>query len=1124
VARLSLCMIVKNEEANLPACLASAAPVVDDMVVVDTGSMDRTREVAAAAGARVFEFAWCDDFGAARNESLRHAAGDWILWLDGDERFDDDNRRKLAALKAALNGDGAAFVMKQRSGAGSRQAAPTLVDQVRLFRNLPHIRWEYRVHEQILMAVRRAGHEVRFTDIAIDHTGYEDPALRRRKTERNLRLLLLEKDERPDDPFTLFNLGWTFHELGEVRKAMPILQRSLERSRAGDSITRKLYALLTQGHLELGQPREALAVCRAGKARCPDDAELLFMEGALLRELNEPAGAEACLRRLLEAGPATYFASLDTGLFGFKTRHQLALLYRGQGRWAEAEAEWQAAAADLPAFVPAWQGLAEIYLAQRRWDDLDQVTCRLGATAPPEAVLLQARAHLLRGEAVAARALLEPAVAEAPQALRPRVLLAQVLLHEGTDPGATEQTLRAVVHLEPRQAEAWRDLALLLWRQGRRAEALAACQQGRVHCPQDVDLLFHHGHFLCEEGTEPEAAEACLLRFLEIQPPPGSADEQGRQRRATARHGLATVYLTQGRLLEAEGQWRAVLVDRPNSLGAWLGLADALLERGCWTEVEEVATRVGREPQGAFGASMLRARAHLARREFDAARDLLNQVIASAPRDVWPRVVLTHVLLQAGEETAAERALRDVLALAPGHPGACHNLEVLLRRQGRPPETVPDGRQPYRRVPAALELAHTSLKRQRREAGSASFAGASGLCPAPDPSFVRQPLAAEAGRLRIGFACYSPLEFDGDRIERMPLGGSESGLCYLAEALAAAGHVVYLFKAGVTPACIRGVHWLPLADEVLRQTAPLDALVVQNLAGQGPALRTAAGPEPALVLWTEHALDQPAVQRLQDSAERDAYDGFAFVSDWQRLHYVRQFAIDPERTGVLRNGIAPAFRRLFAEGEAILPHKARPPVLAYTSTPYRGLSLLLDAFPRIRAEVPDVTLKVFSSLRVYQVSETEEQARFGPLYERCRETPGVEYIGSVPQPELAGELRSASVLAYPNTYPETSCIAVLEAMAAGCWVVTSRQGALPETTAGFAWLIPVGGTRETYLDGFVRETVQVLRRLTVPEARDAEDHLRRQVDHVFQTGAWPVLARQWAEWFSQLRVGVAQSR
>jgi glycosyltransferase involved in cell wall biosynthesis len=209
-ARVSLCLIAKNEETNLPACLPSVAGLVDEMIVVDTGSTDRTKEVAAQLGARVFDFTWVDSFAAARNESLRHATGDWILWLDGDELFTEADRHKFRALRETLNGQEAAFVMTQRSAPEYPGGSPTEVQQVRLFRNHPAIRWSYRVHEQILPGIHRAGHGVRWTDLIVTHTGYIDPALRQRKTQRNLRLLHLEEAEQPDDPFTLFNLGWAY--------------------------------------------------------------------------------------------------------------------------------------------------------------------------------------------------------------------------------------------------------------------------------------------------------------------------------------------------------------------------------------------------------------------------------------------------------------------------------------------------------------------------------------------------------------------------------------------------------------------------------------------------------------------------------------------------------------------------------------------------------------------------------------------------------------------------------------------------------------------------------------------------------------------------------------------------
>jgi glycosyltransferase involved in cell wall biosynthesis len=166
-ARISLTMIVKNEAATLEHCLHSVQDLVDEIVVVDTGSHDATADIARRHDARLFEMPWPDSFAAARNESIRHATGQWLLWLDSDEYFDEANRAKLRALLAQLPDDKTAYVMDQRSHAANGSA--TLVGQVRLFRNHPAIRWDYRVHEQIVPSLKRARHAVRFCDIAIDH-------------------------------------------------------------------------------------------------------------------------------------------------------------------------------------------------------------------------------------------------------------------------------------------------------------------------------------------------------------------------------------------------------------------------------------------------------------------------------------------------------------------------------------------------------------------------------------------------------------------------------------------------------------------------------------------------------------------------------------------------------------------------------------------------------------------------------------------------------------------------------------------------------------------------------------------------------------------------------------------
>ncbi len=218
----------------------------------------------------------------------------------------------------------------------------------------------------------------------------------------------------------------------------------------------------------LGDPAAALAACTAGRALYPDDAELLFVEALTRHEGRDLTGAEACLARLLGGREPEHFGSVAAGLRGHKARRLLGAVLRDLGRPAEAEAEWEAALAERPDFAAARVDLAELYAGQGRWDEVEAAALRLeaDAQAPVEAAVLRAKALLARRGFAAARALLEGAVAGAPQALWPRVLLTHALLQEGRDWDAAGRALRDVLALDPGHAEARRNLGVLLRQQG----------------------------------------------------------------------------------------------------------------------------------------------------------------------------------------------------------------------------------------------------------------------------------------------------------------------------------------------------------------------------------------------------------------------------------------------------------------------------------------------------------------------------------------------------------------------------------------------------------------------------------------------------------------------------------
>jgi tetratricopeptide (TPR) repeat protein len=221
---LSLCMIVKNEAAQLRDCLSQVGAVVDEIVVVDTGSTDETREIAGQMGARVFEFPWVNDFSAARNESIRRANGYYILWLDADDRIDPEELGRIRKLKAGLRPDRlrAYYLLIQSASPLDGESS---FYQLRLFPNKPGVHFEGRVHEQVNFSLQRLGIPFKYLPICIRHTGYEDPRAVKGKYERNWSILEEDLKKHPDNFVHRYYAARTLAGMDRYREAIEHIQK-----------------------------------------------------------------------------------------------------------------------------------------------------------------------------------------------------------------------------------------------------------------------------------------------------------------------------------------------------------------------------------------------------------------------------------------------------------------------------------------------------------------------------------------------------------------------------------------------------------------------------------------------------------------------------------------------------------------------------------------------------------------------------------------------------------------------------------------------------------------------------------------------------------------------------------
>ncbi|HDR05600.1 MAG TPA: glycosyltransferase family 2 protein, partial [Candidatus Marinimicrobia bacterium] len=252
---ISLCMIVKNEAAVLERCLKSAAAFVQEIIIVDTGSTDKTKAIAACFGAKIFDFQWIEDFSAARNESLRHATQPWILHLDADEYLDIETVASLAEI--GKNSKYAGYLVTIRNLHRPDDLAKSSDDaQIRLFRRQGNIYYMGAVHEQIGDSIEASGAKIDSLSLRIIHTGYQaDPAI---KASRNLPLLLLEAEKRPS-AYVFFKLGETYKALKNYELAEHWLQKAADKKngKLSSELYETLYLRLAQLALEKNQFQKA---------------------------------------------------------------------------------------------------------------------------------------------------------------------------------------------------------------------------------------------------------------------------------------------------------------------------------------------------------------------------------------------------------------------------------------------------------------------------------------------------------------------------------------------------------------------------------------------------------------------------------------------------------------------------------------------------------------------------------------------------------------------------------------------------------------------------------------------------------------------------------------------------
>lgn len=238
---ISLCMIAKNEEEYLEQCLNSVKEIADEIIIVDTGSTDKTKETAKKFNSKIYDFKWSDDFSAARNKSLKHATKDWILVLDADEALDKEGVKTIKEIIEDKETD--AFLLLQKSYTNEASVAGFVSEKhkkdgkeyagwygsfiARLFRNKKGYEFEGAVHELVEPSVEKKSGRIAATNIAVHHYGNSDAGARKKKMQMYLELCKRKAREKPDAR-SYYELGVLHRENGNADDALKSFKKAIE--------------------------------------------------------------------------------------------------------------------------------------------------------------------------------------------------------------------------------------------------------------------------------------------------------------------------------------------------------------------------------------------------------------------------------------------------------------------------------------------------------------------------------------------------------------------------------------------------------------------------------------------------------------------------------------------------------------------------------------------------------------------------------------------------------------------------------------------------------------------------------------------------------------------------------
>lgn len=563
--KISVCMIVKNEENFLPGCLATVKGLADEIIVVDTGSTDRTMEIAREYGAKIYEHPWQHDFSLHRNQSINYATGDWILILDADEELDPKEHEIIRSAIKRKDIDSISFVVYNKIQSGRIG----FLNSHRLFRNHKGFKYSGIVHNQLEVSGKTL-----VSHLKVIHHGYglSDEQMKK-KAQRTEKLLLQQLEENPDAIFPHFNLAQIYRGMGEPAKSLEHALITIEKLGPDDLDRRHVYVMsLDQAgcaYIGMEQFAEAEKIFKQALEYKNDYLDPMFNLGYMYMRQRRYDDAEAIFHRYLKTresySPHREWLGLILNNLNsqFAVYYGLGLIYFLRSNIDMAIDTLQKALKYTEDFEFLHHLLARCYRQKGQFAKILEHCSKAiqFGHEDGEIRLLEGEAYLNLGDAESAKHSFERALEIQPNFEDAKLGLVGVTSLKN-DPKETLKAINDFLESSPLSPQGLATRGDLLFELGDTYEAQKSYKESAKHAPNDYKVINNLGNCYLKEKNY-ASAEYCYLSAL-----------QKNRNFLPGYRNLAIALINQNRMTDALDYLEFYLSKNPNDADIYATIAD----------------------------------------------------------------------------------------------------------------------------------------------------------------------------------------------------------------------------------------------------------------------------------------------------------------------------------------------------------------------------------------------------------------------------------------------------------------------------------------------------------------------------------------------------------------------